>query len=76
MPISLGYLRIPYCNHAPFQVPKSHPKLTLLVMAMDCADTQRVRLVSYSTLGPTQSPLVQRLTHKRCSIYICGRKLV
>lgn len=56
MPISLGYLRMPYCNHAPFQVPKSHPKLILLVMAMDRADTQRIRLVSYSSLGPTQSP--------------------
>ena len=76
MPISLGYLRMPYCNHAPFQVPISHPKLTLLVMAMDRADTQRIRLVSYSTLGPTQSPWCSVLTHKRCSIYICGRKSV
>ena len=70
MPISLGYLRMPYCNHAPFQVPKSHPKLILLVMAMDRADTQRIRLVSYSSLGPTQSPWCMLNTQEVFNLYL------
>ena len=64
---SLGYLRMPYFYHPPFQVLEFHPEPNLLVPAMDLADTQRIRSMSYSTL-------VQCLTHKRCSIYICRNK--
>lgn len=55
VPISLGYLRRPYFHHSPFQVLESHPEPILLVLAVDLVDTQRIRSMSDSTLGPTWS---------------------